>query len=133
MYDDGDCASGVQRQIPAPVADYRRREFFMPLHGQSGRVVEIRHIEADYAATPPTVKFEVYWESAPDRNRHRDTVWVFADFQPINTGDAPGAWAPATITAATVSDGTTVWPVAAPYRGFYLNGYNGGRRRSVRR
>ncbi|MDR1681224.1 MAG: hypothetical protein LBS12_05530 [Prevotellaceae bacterium] len=93
-----------------------------PAFGQS-RVAEINQLGADYAATPPTVTFEVFWNTAPTPPRHRDTVWVFVDYQPVGT---LGSWAPATITAAVVDAGAgTVIPGTLNGRGFYLDGHAG--------
>ena len=69
-----------------------------PVFGQSIEV-EIQHLGANYAATPPTVTFAVFWDAAPAPPRHRDTVWLFVDVQPINPDNSVGAWRPATIAA----------------------------------
>ena len=96
-----------------------------PLWGQ--RVVETKTVSVNYSATPPTVTFEVYWNSAPNpAQQHLDSVWVFVDYAPIS-GTVTGAWQPATITAATVtSPGTASYPVPLPYRGLYVKGNPSG-------
>jgi uncharacterized protein (TIGR02145 family) len=91
-----------------------------------GRVVQISHIAADYAANPPTVTFDVYWDTNPDRSaRHLDTVWVFVDYQPV-TGNSTGAWQHANITnaIANIANGTgnIVAPGIINGRGFFLYG-----------
>jgi hypothetical protein len=94
----------------------------LPLFGQ--RVVEIRNLSANYAATPPTVTFEVFWTTQPVQPYHRDTVWLFVDYQPIHSDNSTGAWAPATITAVAppIGAGTFV-PASLNGRGFYLDGH----------
>ncbi|MDR0729640.1 MAG: hypothetical protein LBF19_05920 [Prevotellaceae bacterium] len=96
------------------------------VYGQ-GRVVQISQIATDYAATPPTVTFDVYWDAAPDvANRHLDTVWVFIDYQPI-TAHVTGTWQHAVITNASVDiisgTGSIVPPGIIGGRGFFLNGH----------
>ncbi|MDR0729280.1 MAG: fibrobacter succinogenes major paralogous domain-containing protein [Prevotellaceae bacterium] len=94
--------------------------FLVPLFGQGARVVETRSISVDYNATPPTVTFEVYWNTAPTPPRHRDTVWVFVDYALI-TGNTVGPWAPASITnVQIVGAGTITYQTE---RGFYLDGH----------
>ncbi|MDR1680602.1 MAG: hypothetical protein LBS12_02310 [Prevotellaceae bacterium] len=93
-----------------------------PAFGQT-RVAEITHISADYAATPPTVTFKVYWDAAPTPPRHRDTVWVFVDYQPVGSDGTLGSWAPASLTAAVVDAGTgSIVAGTLNGRGFYLKG-----------
>jgi hypothetical protein len=89
--------------------------------GQDTRVVEVRNISADYAAASPTVTFEVYWNTAPTPPRHRDTVWVFVDYQPIAANGSLGAWTPATPTNPSVTGGAIVGG-SLNGRGFYLDG-----------
>ncbi|MDR0667352.1 MAG: hypothetical protein LBF90_01885, partial [Prevotellaceae bacterium] len=96
-----------------------------PVFGQSIEV-EIQHLGANYSATPPTVTFEVFWDAAPTSPRHRDTVWLFVDVQPINPDNSVGAWRPATITAVAPPLGAgTVIPSSLNGRGFYLDGHTG--------
>ncbi|MDR1681478.1 MAG: hypothetical protein LBS12_06835 [Prevotellaceae bacterium] len=95
-----------------------------PAFGQGGRVVEIQQLGADYAATPPTVTFRVFWDNAPTPPRHRDTVWVFVDVQTIATDGTLGAWEPATLTGAVVDAGAgSIITGTLPGRGFYLDGH----------
>ncbi|MDR1680525.1 MAG: hypothetical protein LBS12_01910, partial [Prevotellaceae bacterium] len=89
--------------------------------GQS-RVVEINQLGADYAATPPTVTFEVFWNTAPTPPRHRDTVWVFVDYQPIVAGGTAGNWTAATVTNATSTGDGSIVAGSLNGRGFYLKG-----------
>jgi hypothetical protein len=90
----------------------------LPLSGQN-RVVEIARISETFA--PPTVTFEVYWNAAPDNNRHRDSVWVFVDYQTVDNAGATGPWTPATLTPTSVSPPGTLSTVANG-RGFYVKG-----------
>ncbi|MDR1680714.1 MAG: hypothetical protein LBS12_02890 [Prevotellaceae bacterium] len=90
------------------------------------RVAQVRQLGADYAATPPTVTFEVYWNEAPTPPRHRDTVWVFIDIQPISFSGLLGNWTAATITDAVVDAGTgSIVAGSLNGRGFYLDGHAG--------
>ncbi|MDR0729985.1 MAG: hypothetical protein LBF19_07700, partial [Prevotellaceae bacterium] len=96
-----------------------------PVWGQA-RVVQVEQLSASYGASP-TVTFRVYWDTQPDGVRHLDSVWLFIDFQQINSDHSLGAWAAATLTNPVSADaGTPSYPVALPYRGFYLRGNPSG-------
>jgi hypothetical protein len=91
------------------------------------RVVQVEQLSANYGANP-TVTFRVYWTTTPNGSNHLSNVWVFIDCQPIVDGSL-GAWAPAIIAASpapTTTAGTPSYPVALPYRGFYLQGNPSG-------
>jgi hypothetical protein len=90
------------------------------------RVVNIKSIEANYTVAPPTITFEVYWTSTPTPPMHRDTVWVFADYQAVGKGTELGAWAPAGMTKVAVAGAGTVVPHSLNGRGFYLAGNPSG-------
>ncbi|MDR1680379.1 MAG: hypothetical protein LBS12_01145 [Prevotellaceae bacterium] len=92
-----------------------------PVFGQS-RVVQVEQLSASYGAAP-TVTFRVYWTTPPVGPRHRSNVWLFVDYLQVFDDGTTGAWTPATISSVvSVSDGTASYPVALPYRGFYLQG-----------
>jgi hypothetical protein len=94
--------------------------------GLFAQVVQVTQLGGDYNATPPTVRFEVRWNAAPDGVTHLADVWLFVDYQTVNDDGSVGTWTPATITAATATAGTTTFPIALPYRGFYLQGNPSG-------
>jgi uncharacterized protein (TIGR02145 family) len=90
------------------------------------QVVQVEQLSATYGVSP-TVTFHVYWTTPPDDVRHRSNVWLFVDYQPIDANGSLGAWTPAIISSVvSVSDGTLSYPVALPYRGFYLQGNPAG-------
>ncbi|MDR2361451.1 MAG: hypothetical protein LBD91_01835, partial [Prevotellaceae bacterium] len=90
------------------------------------QVVQVEQLSATYGASP-TVTFRVYWTTPPDDNRHRSKVWLFVDYQLVDNNGPAGAWTPATIASVvSVSDGSPSYPVALPYRGFYLQGNSAG-------
>ncbi|MDR0667436.1 MAG: hypothetical protein LBF90_02310, partial [Prevotellaceae bacterium] len=96
----------------------------LPVWGQ--RVVQVQQLATSYGANP-TVTFRVYWNTAPDNNRHRANVWIFVDYLPFSSDGTPGAWTPATISSVvSATDGTPSFPIALPYRGFYLQGNPSG-------
>jgi hypothetical protein len=90
----------------------------LPLSGQN-RVVEVARITE--TTTPPTVTFRVYWDAAPDNLRHRDSVWLFVDYQTVDNAGVAGPWTAATLSGASVTGAGTL-SVVANTRGFYLNG-----------
>jgi hypothetical protein len=90
----------------------------LPLLGQS-RVVEVARITE--TTTPPTVTFRVYWEAEPDNQRHRDSVWVFVDYQTVDNAGVAGSWTAATLTTINVSPPGTLSTVTN-WRGFYVKG-----------
>ncbi|MDR0729979.1 MAG: hypothetical protein LBF19_07670 [Prevotellaceae bacterium] len=97
----------------------------MSVWGQA-QVVQVEQLSATYGANP-TVTFRVYWTTPPDGVRHLDSVWLFVDYLLIENNAPVGDWTPATITGVvSVSDGTPSYPVALPYRGFYLQGNPAG-------
>ncbi|MDR1681677.1 MAG: hypothetical protein LBS12_07850 [Prevotellaceae bacterium] len=89
--------------------------------GQGVSVVRVVQLGADYAATPPTVEFRVYWDAATD-SRHLDSVWVFVDYQPISSTGTVGEWIHARLTSPAATAPGTVIPVTGNSRGFYLRG-----------
>ncbi|MDR1680568.1 MAG: hypothetical protein LBS12_02130 [Prevotellaceae bacterium] len=93
---------------------------FATAQGQS--VVRVAQISADYAATPPTVSFRVFWDTDPDGITHLDSVWLFVDYQTVQPNGLTGAWTPATLVSPAVATSGTVIHVAGNTRGFYLRG-----------
>ncbi|MDR2361611.1 MAG: hypothetical protein LBD91_02665, partial [Prevotellaceae bacterium] len=84
-------------------------------------VVRIEQHGADYAVS--TVTFRIYWDTQPDGDRHRDTVWLFVDYQPIAANGSLGAWTPATLSSPSVSPGAgAIVAGSLNGRGFYLDG-----------
>jgi hypothetical protein len=57
------------------------------------RVAEVTQLSVNYGAAP-TVTFEVWWATPPTPPRHRDTVWVFVDYQTIAADGTLGVWSP---------------------------------------
>jgi hypothetical protein len=79
--------------------------------------------------TPATITFSVGWTTPPSLvPLHRDTVWVFADFQPIDVNGAAGAWKAATFVSSPIVTGGTGSIVSGSFngRGFYLAGSSSG-------
>ncbi|MDR0667118.1 MAG: hypothetical protein LBF90_00675, partial [Prevotellaceae bacterium] len=95
----------------------------LPVWGQS--VVRITQLSSADGAVP-SLTFHVGWATAPTPPDHRDTVWLFADVRTVNPDGLTGDWTAATITGATTTAGTLSYPVALPYRGFYLAGNPAG-------
>ncbi|MDR0728923.1 MAG: hypothetical protein LBF19_02200 [Prevotellaceae bacterium] len=87
-------------------------------------VVHVSQISADYGATPPTITFKVYWDSAPDGIRHLDSVWLFVDYRLIYANGALGDWTAASLNAPVLAPGSegTISTVPSNTRGFYLYG-----------
>jgi uncharacterized protein (TIGR02145 family) len=77
---------------------------------------------------PASLTFSVEWADGSRSAIHRDTVWVFADFQPIDANGNAGAWKAATFAALpSVIDGAgTPVPESFNGRGFYLAGSPSG-------
>jgi hypothetical protein len=77
---------------------------------------------------PASLTFSVEWADGSRSDRHRDSVWVFADFQPIDANGNAGAWKAATFAVLpTVIDGAgTVVASSFNGRGFYLAGSPSG-------
>ncbi len=48
------------------------------------------------------VSFDLSWSSRTAN--HRDTVWVFVDYQPVNANGSKGSWTRAGLSAATVTN-----------------------------
>jgi hypothetical protein len=88
-------------------------------------VTRVTAFDADFDATPPTVTFSVSWEAGTRNCRHRDTVWVFVDYQP----SGGGAWQRAPIGALpahTLTAGGDVALEPGNDRGFWLYGNGSG-------
>ncbi|MDR0667320.1 MAG: hypothetical protein LBF90_01725 [Prevotellaceae bacterium] len=85
-------------------------------------ITQLSHTEG----AVPTLTFHVGWTTAPTPPDHRDTVWIFADVRTVNPDGSTGHWTAATITGATTTAGTLSFPIALPYRGFYLAGNPSG-------
>ncbi|MDR0729653.1 MAG: fibrobacter succinogenes major paralogous domain-containing protein [Prevotellaceae bacterium] len=83
-------------------------------------VVCVEQLGADY--TVSTVSFRVYWDAAPQAPRHRDTVWLFVDYQPIAVNGSLGVWTPATLTNPAATSPGEVIAGSLNGRGFYLKG-----------
>ena len=79
------------------------------LFAQTYSSVNIRYITANYAASPPTVTFEVSWPAGSRNADERSKIWLLVDYQRIQNNAYTGGWLragiPTTASAITATAG----------------------------
>jgi hypothetical protein len=108
--------------------------FLFPLWGLGGFAFAQRSVPVAAQVTyidfaTKTVTCDLSWTGRD--NRHRDTVWLFVDFEKVQNNAPTGTWQPATLTPAativTAAAGNAYTelgsvPVAGNTRGVWIHG-----------
>ena len=103
--------------------------FFLLLLGTGGFAqssVAVTPITANYAATPPTVTFEVSWPAGSRSATHLSKVWVLVDYRRIQNNAYVGGWLRAGIAGLpTYYSAGTPTLESGNTKGFWLQGTDG--------